>query len=82
MINFFKEEKISFPGWDRTTNLSVNSRMRYRLRHGDSIFNSSKKSCEISIYYPFSKIISLNVKISKFSSLLIMNHIRFKKENY
>ena len=60
------KKKNFVPGWDRTANLSVNRRMRYRLRHGDSIFNSSKKSCKISIYYPFfSEIISLNVKISK-----------------
>ena len=82
MINLFKEEKISSLGGIEppTFRLTAECATDYAT---ETLYSTPLRN-HVKYQYTirFSEIISLNVKISKFSSLLIMNHIRLKKENY
>ena len=82
MINFFKEEKISSLGGIEppTFRLTAECATDYAT---ETLYSTSLRN-HVKYQYTirFFRNNFIKYQISKFSSLLIMNHIRFKKENY
>ena len=82
MINFFEKEKISSLGGIEppTFRLTAECATDYAT---ETLYSTSLRN-HVKYQYTirFFRNNFIKYQISKFSSLLIMNHIRFKKENF